>query len=724
MDATTLMKQFLRRWLRIDGLDTPENDITVRFAVFLSLVAVALRCFFWAYTGRNWEDALITVLHSENFVNGLGLTHWLGEGERPLHGFTSPLSVLVPLTGDLLKVGFGLSFIKIVSALAGGLTVLYATALAIHPKIKLPTPLAVMIMGYLAVEHHQILWGMAGMETQMTTLILLMSLYFAIAEKPAALGVTLGFCMLARPDFAFWTVIAGIYALLFYPRRLPVVVVLALAVYLPWIGFTTCYYGSPVPNTMIAKGLGYPLWTTWPQFHRTPSFVLSAIWDGITGSYVNGAVFQPLGPSFAGHGTFYQPLVNDHGMICNFMIIMTVLGAGAALRRRQWVWLPVILFVAVYAAYYIFCVAFVFSWYLSPFVAAAIFLSARGLQAAGALFRAPRARTAAWCLFAAAYLAVFAVVFPKTITTEKAIQERIENHVRKQVGLFLGHIMEKNEVVGAEPLGYISYYSHRIVYDWPGLCSRKVVDFSRTHPPEQRSLLDMLKFYRPDFIALRDGEYQNSLSQTWIDDDYRIIASFEVPYDRNDPLFHSPNIDMEFIVLAKKTWHPGVTEYRGERIGINPGHARALNSQGYRLLKHGLVAEAVGVLNQSIAACPDFPESRNNLGLALGGQGNQPGALAQFRRALELNPDYALAHNNLGAVLAGQGDYEGAAQHLREAIRCDAEYAEPHLNLANLLARRGNLAEARPHFEAALRLEPGNREAANSIRRIDAAMSR
>ncbi len=717
-------RHILRRWLRIDGLDAPENDTAVRFGLILAFVAVVLRLFFWAYTGRVWEDALITVLHSENFVNGLGLTHWLGEGEPPLHGFTSPLSVLVPLVGDLVHVGFGLSFIKIVSALAGGLTVLYAMAVAIHPKMKLPTPLAVMVMGYLAVEHHQILWGMAGMETQVATLVLLMSLYFALAEKPGALGVTLGLCMLARPDFAFWTVIAGGYVLFVYPRRLPVVVAAALAVYLPWVLFATWYYGSPIPNTIVAKDLGYPLWTTWPQFHRTPSFVLKAVWDGITGSYVNGAVFQPLGPSFAGHGAGYQRLINDHGMVCNIMAVLAALGSVAALRRRQWAWISVMLFVLAYAAYFIFCVPYVFGWYLSPFVAAAIFLSARGVQAAGTLLLSPKLRPTAWSLFAAAYLALFVALLPKTFATEKTIQERIESQVRKQVGLFLGHVMGKNEVVGTEPLGYISYYSRRIVYDWPGLCSRKVVEFSRTHPREQRSLLDMLKCCQPEFIALRHAEYQNSLSHTWIDENYRIIASFEVPYDKNDPVFRSPNIDTGFMVLARKTWHPGATEYAGESLGINPGHARALNSQGYRLLKRGQIAEAVSVLNMSIAACPDFPEAHNNLGLALGDQQNPSGALAQFRRALELDPDYALAHNNLGAVLAGQGDYEGAVKQLQEAIHCDADYPEPQINLGNLLARRGKLAEARPHFEAALRVEPGNREATEGMRRIDAAMSR
>jgi len=38
------------------------------------------------------------------------------------------------------------------------------------------------------------------------------------------------------------------------------VVLVALAVYGPWLVITTLYYGSPIPNTILAKGMGYHLW--------------------------------------------------------------------------------------------------------------------------------------------------------------------------------------------------------------------------------------------------------------------------------------------------------------------------------------------------------------------------------------------------------------------------------------------------------------------------------
>ena len=717
----TGLRGILHRRLGVEGLDAPENDLVLRFGLGLAMLAVVLRFFFWAYTDRTWEDSLITVLHSENLMNGLGLTHYLGKGEPPLHGFTSPLSVLVPLMGDLFKIGFGLSFIKLVSAMTGGLTVLYAMAIAIHPKIKLPAPLAIMVMGYLAVEHHQILWGMAGMETQMATLVLLVSLYFAIAEKMVPLGVSLGFCMLARPDFAFWTAIIGLYLLLFHPRKLVLVTGIALAVYLPWIAFTTLYYGSPMPNTIIAKGLGYPRWTSWPQFQRTPAFIVKNIFSAITGSYGNSAVFQPLGPAFAGHGTSYRAVFNDYGLVCDFMIAMAVTGTVSILRRREWAYVPVMLFALVYTVYYVFFVTFLFSWYLSPFVALVLFLSARGVQTLCAAFRSARTATVAMAAFAALYLLAFAAVLPKTFATERSIQQEVENQVRRQAGIFLNHVMGPEDTVGSESLGYIGYYSRRIVYDWPGLCSRKVVGYSRSHPPEQRSLLKMLESLKPDFIVLRHNEFRLAMELPWFENGYRAVASFEVPYSRDNPLFKSPNVDLGFLVFAKKTWQPGAREVNGEAIGINPKHAGALNLEGMRLMRLGKLEDAGEFFERSATASPDYMEPHNNLGTLHVILQEYDTAVAEFKKAIALDPACTQAYSGMGMALAALGDAAGAEQSLREALRHDPKSVPTLVGLAGVLFNGGNIAEARQLLESALRLQPDNRGAQEALAKVNAA---
>ena len=301
----------------------------------------------------------------------------------------------------------------------------------------------------------------------------------------------------------------------------------------------------------------------------------------------------------------------------------------------------------------------------------------------------------------------------------------MENQVRMQIGLFLNRIMEKNETVGSESLGYLGYYSRRIVYDYPGLCSRKVVEFLRTQPCKERHMLDMLKALRPDFIVFRYIEYSTSGDETWIDDNYRIIASYEmVPYDRNDPLF-AANWDHGFLVLARKSWHPEATEFNGESIvGVNPKHPRALNYAGSRLLQQGNSWGAVDMFKKSIQADPDYAEAHNNLGLALVRLHNAAGAVEEFTTAVKLNPDFSKAHNSLGVLYLGMGDLNSAATHLREAMRCDPASVDPVVNLADLFTRRGNLAEARHYYESALKMQPDNRTAADGIMKIDAAQHR
>lgn len=91
-------------------------------------VAVAVRIAHWAITDRVWEDALITLAHVRNAVEGNGLTHHLGEGL--VHGFTSALSVLVPLVGELVAVGSGLTTLRLVSVAAGAVAVVLGCVIA------------------------------------------------------------------------------------------------------------------------------------------------------------------------------------------------------------------------------------------------------------------------------------------------------------------------------------------------------------------------------------------------------------------------------------------------------------------------------------------------------------------------------------------------------------------------------------------------------------------
>lgn len=72
------LKQHPGRW--------PGRSVITRFSLF-SLPAQATRLTFWFYTGRVWEDALVTITAARNVWEGFGLTHHASEPH--VQSFTS-----------------------------------------------------------------------------------------------------------------------------------------------------------------------------------------------------------------------------------------------------------------------------------------------------------------------------------------------------------------------------------------------------------------------------------------------------------------------------------------------------------------------------------------------------------------------------------------------------------------------------------------------------------
>lgn len=519
-----------------------QTAVTIGIALF----AVAVRLFFWYYTRRTWEDALITVQHAENAARGLGLTH--DPGVPPVHGFTSALSVLIPLLGEWVHRGLGLSLLKLVSAICGGVS----TWLAMRICQRLGTYFAISVLvgGYVAIEHQQILFGMAGMETQLAVAALLFSIYNLFDLRPVRLGVSLALCALARPDFGFWVVmvlaLVGWYC--WKARRFEPLEPIGLALLLicsPWIAFTTWYYGSPLPETILAKAWGFG--DHW-YAGLSAAGVIGRLWTRVL------YCFAVLGPAYSGNGTGFAYFPFDpHGVISLLVLAFGLIGVAAGLRSGK---LPAIatgLFVLVYSFYYLFLVGVVALWYCIPLAAVTVLASGIGLNAVVVALVPVRRRPLAGYGVAMAYLASLAVIMPATFLGEKNVQQFVDEGVRKRVGVYIASVSTPDQTVGCEPLGYIGYFSRRVMFAYPGMCNREVVKFVRQHP-KQRNLLDMLDYFRPDYIALRPMEYKVGLGRghTWLVSDYERVATFWVPQDeKSQLLFPHDNLDVEFYVLRR-----------------------------------------------------------------------------------------------------------------------------------------------------------------------------
>jgi hypothetical protein len=499
----------------------PEDGVLLfRLVTGLLLAAALLRIFFWRYTGRTWEDALITVLHAENFWQGLGLTH-VKPGEPPLHGFTSPVSVLIPLLAGVVNAAWGLAFQKLLSVVAAVGVVILGLRLLLRVDVAPGARLAWVLfsLGYVAIEHHQILWGMAGMETTVVTLALFFFFHACAVRSPRMIAVAMALALYARPDFLFLNLIGLAWCAAFLRRDLWRIVGLAFLLYLPWLAFTTLYYGSPIPHTIFAKLYGY---TPGPSdFHKFLGFLV------------------PLGPSFAGHGTGYLREW-DGGAISILVFGLFLLGGYQVVARRvEALYVPAA-FAAVYLAYYEFVVASVFGWYLAPLAAAIMLVAGYGLVTA---LPSPRAALAV----ALAYIFAMAAMLPQNFRAERGIQKLVETPVRTELGRFLGQAMGPGDFAGMEPLGYASYYSRRPIHDYPGLASRQVVAFLARRP--RAGLCEMLPALQPRYVVLRPWECKE---HAFLARDYELLREFKAPPAAAALKQAHFNVDRHFLVYRRK----------------------------------------------------------------------------------------------------------------------------------------------------------------------------
>src|SRR6266550_1150048 len=256
--------------------------------------AVLARRLFWLTSNRMFEDGLTTITHSRNVPLGLGLVHHAGEGN--VHGFTSALGVLIPLAGELIHQGSGMFAMRIASLVAVGIALVYARLICRDLSLgKFPTG---FVLAYLAFDQNMIFYGMSGMETQVAV---------AVTHRRRAFAT------------------AGI----------------ASAIVAPWLIFTTAYYGSPVPNTVLAKSAVSPI---------------PALLSG--GSPLTGLVLMLIA-----------------------VVMADLLAIGLLASRQVTGWWPVLAFLGLFFAYRVYFIPTIkyYDWYLPPFLALVVLLVAAGL---------------------------------------------------------------------------------------------------------------------------------------------------------------------------------------------------------------------------------------------------------------------------------------------------------------------------------------------------------
>lgn len=232
----------------VTSIPTSIRRARLRLAGAVALVLAAVVPSLGYVAANRMDDYLITLRYARNAALGVGAVFTEG---HVVQGFTSPLQFLVGLVVCLFRPGleFPPTFIcflglAAVVAFAVNLSLWLARGLSLG---TLAVCLGLVFSSFilLAFVGFDIVWALGLLATALTV--------FDRGRYRTA-GILSGLAILARPDAVLFAGVMFLVLLLRRDRRalwhyaLPI-----LLLVVPWILFTTFYYGSPLPHTLATK---------------------------------------------------------------------------------------------------------------------------------------------------------------------------------------------------------------------------------------------------------------------------------------------------------------------------------------------------------------------------------------------------------------------------------------------------------------------------------------
>ncbi|MDD5431669.1 MAG: hypothetical protein PHO70_01610 [Candidatus Omnitrophica bacterium] len=349
-----------------------------------------------------------------------------------------------------------------------------------------------------------------GMEAAFMIIFLAWIIYImSVPTHHPALNLGLAWTglMYTRPDGFIYIFGLAIGYLLFSPviekaqsrKRLIITYIKAMAIvtilYLPWLLWTWHYYGSPIPHTIIAKGLNH--WNNLNVFSFADKALTSRFFLGLKSCYFT---FIPL-------GDFGFLAINYSGPIALACAFYWILPFARKEGRA-------VSFALMIAHFYLSYIAsYIAPWYLPSVIFLSIFVLTQILQQAISLISFTK--KIVFSVYIAAFI-LLSINLSLTLATSYQLrlqQEIIETGSRKQIGLWLKeHAKSNKDTVFLEPLGYIGFFSGLKMLDFPGIASNEVIAARKRLLPED-SMAKIIAEINPDWLVLRPSEALTILNQ-------------------------------------------------------------------------------------------------------------------------------------------------------------------------------------------------------------------
>ncbi|MEW5873613.1 MAG: hypothetical protein AB1752_00350 [Candidatus Zixiibacteriota bacterium] len=432
-----------------------QREKLLRLTVIAAGV-MASRVVFYALTRFAADDAFITFRYAANLAAGNGFAYNAGEHvlgtTTPL--FTLLLAAFAGLGGDPHTAAL------IVGCAASGLT---AVVIAMYAESWGFGDFALLPVIVYALHPRTLAFDMAGMETALFTMLIVFGLYLHHRDRLIAAMVMAALAALTRPEGLLLLAILFAYGLRKKRESALRGLLAAICLIGPWVVFAKQYFGSPIPNSIPAKLALYA------------GLRDVSIWHSI--SFLLG-LHNPLGIVLTGlavGGGFWLHSTGRAGAVEAIWAAALILGLSLA-PTRPFLWYP--------AAAYPILVMF------------ACALAVAGLD------RLKRHKAVPNAILRSAQVLVVTsllLVNVRTVNGYRFEQSALEE-VHRAIGLYLRENAAPADLVAAEDIGYLGYYSDCRILDRDGLVSPEAIAFNRSGDH-----LGMILKFNPAWVVVHAG---------------------------------------------------------------------------------------------------------------------------------------------------------------------------------------------------------------------------
>lgn len=527
------------------------------------------------------EDALITLRYARNLWEGNGFVY--NPGERVM-GFTSPLwTILVsPIVGTMpipaARVALTLLCLTLYAGACAVLLRLARSGLALGPWGT------VVFFAFLSLEPRLVGESVSGMEMSLFLLVIATTVWALERDKPGASFALASVSYLVRPEGAlFW---ALVFVYFWIRRKKPLLLEAAVPSALPtipWLAFSTMYFGSPFARSAASKSLWAATEPTLTTILFRPA-ELDLLWRNATGLYVVKIPAVGRGALVAASAAVYLTAVvlafrkKQGNRLLMYSLLATLVGFYYFGRAMFFPWyaVPTIVVFALAVASLVDEAAVVverFSARRSSATVGSMAISDGGTQRQGESSADPRPlpqradtderageifssrlRALAGASGALA-IGALVVLFSLRLLPWKEVRD-YEETVLKPTGTYLRDCTPPDVVVMLEALGYIGFYSERRILDLAGLVSPQFRPTKEKFAPGWGA--DQVLSHRPDFLVLRKYEVPEN----------RFFAAFDAPMFRDDGQRREFEASYTKIRDVESTWQPELSLAIYARRGV------------------------------------------------------------------------------------------------------------------------------------------------------------